>query len=675
MISFLNGLILPALAAASIPIILHFLSKQKARIIPFSSTKFLKIIENQRIRRVKLYQILLILARTFFIIFLVLAFSRPTFTSETASFTNSQTTALIILDDSYSMQAYAYSKTYFEVAKEKLVDLFSSFNNDDIVFLYSGSMDKPIQITSKNLKKVAAQLKESNGVFDFYKSFQVADSIFKAHINLNNELYLLSDFKFSNNQVLSNINKGEYTFFKVPLADEIPFKNISIDSVIIENQLLEINKPFHISVVLTNHSDEPVESNINLYHFEERVGMDFISLDGNETKTYQTSYIPKSSGQHNLILKLDEDDLSLDNYWYISLLINDEIPTLFISGETSLQLKTALDILEDNTSFKFTRVDYNEWLGIGLNSYDLVIINNFTQMEQRSSLLFKDFIKSGKSIVIIPGNSISLESYDQFLRTLTGKKIKSKIETSSASGYYSIENQKSANIIFDALFRDKSSSFNPPKVFQYINLNTNETQLINLSNNNPYLSKIKNTFIFSSSFNRDWTDIEINGLFLPLLHRTFFYAAQNTTPLSASLNVGDEILFTLENTQVSDNYIIHDPQNNQVTVIPQPVGNSLHFKGSLAKDPGFYTLTQNNRVLATITVNHSSKELKKPFFDSLPNSHEILTLDPENFPDQISNYRIGVELWFVFLVLSFLMILSEIILIKLIEGTPFLKKA
>ena len=165
MISFLNGFLLPALFAAAIPIILHFLSKKKARKIPFSSLKFLKIIENQRIKRVKLFQFLLILVRTLFIVFLVLAFSRPTISTYRGG-SNAQTTALIILDDSYSMQSFAYSKTYFELAKENVQKLLPSFTQDDHVFLYTNSMEKPVPVTKDNVQQRLTEISAANNVFN-----------------------------------------------------------------------------------------------------------------------------------------------------------------------------------------------------------------------------------------------------------------------------------------------------------------------------------------------------------------------------------------------------------------------------------------------------------------------------------------------------------------------------
>ena len=155
----------------------------------------------------------------------------------------------------------------------------------------------------------------------------------------------------------------------------------------------------------------------------------------------------------------------------------------------------------------------------------------------------------------------------------------------------------------------------------------------------------------------------------------FSYATQTSTPQAKTLFVEEEILFTDENSQLSGNYKINGPQINTVNVVPQPVGKSLHFKGGLALETGFYSLERDGRPISTIAVNHNSKELKKPFLETSAINPEMTILDPDNFYNEIKNKKSGFELWFLFLVLSFLMILLEIIIIKLIEGTPFLKNA
>ena len=105
MFGFLNSLVLPFLAAAVIPLIIYLFRRRKAKRISFSSIRFLKMLENQRIRNLRIYQILLLLVRMAFIIFLVMAFARPVL--RIMNITGSSAagaTAVIIIDDSYSIK-------------------------------------------------------------------------------------------------------------------------------------------------------------------------------------------------------------------------------------------------------------------------------------------------------------------------------------------------------------------------------------------------------------------------------------------------------------------------------------------------------------------------------------------------------------------------------------------
>jgi mannose/fructose/N-acetylgalactosamine-specific phosphotransferase system component IIC len=76
MLSFLNGGILIALLAVAIPLLIHLINRQNQIKIKFSTLRFLKTIEEKRIKKIKIYQLLLILLRSLIILFLVLSFAR-----------------------------------------------------------------------------------------------------------------------------------------------------------------------------------------------------------------------------------------------------------------------------------------------------------------------------------------------------------------------------------------------------------------------------------------------------------------------------------------------------------------------------------------------------------------------------------------------------------------------
>ena len=102
---FLNPSVLFGLIAASIPILIHLLNLRKLKKIEFSSLDFLKELQKSKIKKVKIKQWILLLLRTLIIVFLVLSFSRPSVKTNLfgASGSTAKTTAVILLDNSFSM--------------------------------------------------------------------------------------------------------------------------------------------------------------------------------------------------------------------------------------------------------------------------------------------------------------------------------------------------------------------------------------------------------------------------------------------------------------------------------------------------------------------------------------------------------------------------------------------
>ena len=107
MLTFINSLILGLLSAALIPVLIHLFNRQKPRKIQFSALQFLLKLEKRRLKRIRIYQYLLILVRTLLILFLVFAFARPTLTGQAIlPDQTARTTAVLLLDSGINMRAF-----------------------------------------------------------------------------------------------------------------------------------------------------------------------------------------------------------------------------------------------------------------------------------------------------------------------------------------------------------------------------------------------------------------------------------------------------------------------------------------------------------------------------------------------------------------------------------------
>ena len=103
-LTFLNPALLAGLAAATVPIIIHFLSRRRTRRVAFSDLRFLREEEAQQAQRRGVQRWLLLLLRMLIIICLALAAARPHWGGLPGG---GGRTVLFVVDASASMQAQA----------------------------------------------------------------------------------------------------------------------------------------------------------------------------------------------------------------------------------------------------------------------------------------------------------------------------------------------------------------------------------------------------------------------------------------------------------------------------------------------------------------------------------------------------------------------------------------
>jgi hypothetical protein len=78
MLEILNRLFLPFFLLVSLPVLIHLFTRHKKKLLKFSSVRFLIQLEEKRIKRLKLKQIILLILRTLIVFLLIAAFARPT---------------------------------------------------------------------------------------------------------------------------------------------------------------------------------------------------------------------------------------------------------------------------------------------------------------------------------------------------------------------------------------------------------------------------------------------------------------------------------------------------------------------------------------------------------------------------------------------------------------------
>src|SRR5438874_8644254 len=161
--SFLNPGFLGALPLASIPILIHFLSRRRLPEVRFPTIMFLRALEPREIRRLRLRELLLLLLRTLALIFLIGAFARPSVEPRGAA-TRAAAAVAVILDDSESMGARdEQARPRIEGARERALDIVDAARaGDEIAVTTTTGSDVPLTSRSGDRVRLERTVRQIN---------------------------------------------------------------------------------------------------------------------------------------------------------------------------------------------------------------------------------------------------------------------------------------------------------------------------------------------------------------------------------------------------------------------------------------------------------------------------------------------------------------------------------
>ena len=197
--SFLNPAILLGLFAAAIPIIFHFLNLRKVKRIEFSSIKFLKELQQTKIKRLKFKQWLLLLLRVLIIVSIVMAFARPTIQNKIITAESSvKKNVIFILDNSLSMSALEEKGSLINQAKKAIDEVVEYTSASDNLYLITTTSDSVKLISNTNKNSILEQVEEteSNDIKgNLNKAIEKAFNVSKESNRYFSDIYLISDFQ------------------------------------------------------------------------------------------------------------------------------------------------------------------------------------------------------------------------------------------------------------------------------------------------------------------------------------------------------------------------------------------------------------------------------------------------------------------------------------------------
>jgi uncharacterized membrane protein len=682
--TFLNPAILFGLLAASIPIIIHLLNLRKLKKIEFSTLQFLKELQKNKIRKIKLKQWLLLALRVLIILCVVTAFARPTLVGVSIGGTSSaaKTTAIFILDDTFSMSVIDENGSYLNQAKEAIKDLLTQFEEgDEFGLVLVSHQPEEIELTSNRSKFEqtidAVSISHSSGKLNT-AVIKAAQLIGDAK-NFNKEIYLFTDFQKGRLAI-----ENEITDLKEQLGEQVRLYsfnysgkevfNFGIDGFKVNTQIFERDKPVRFEAAVKNYSGR-VKDNlvVSLFINGERLAQQSINLNPGESKTANFEASAKNFGFNEAIVEIEEDDINEDNKRYTSFYVPEKIPVLIAADNTNdtKLIEAALKSVSEQGYFDLTVRRVEQLQGTQLNNFQVMILlsSNFGSAETKVN----QFLSGGKGIVIFPSSDVTRINFNNSLNVIgiqTGGSLV-KTERGQSIRFNEIDFN---HPVFENIFMDeKKKQVESPEIFSYFRINPGGKgkSIITLEDESSFLSEYSETggkvLLFSSSPVFSWGDFPIKGIFAPLMTKSVMYlSATNISEVSyyagetINVNVSERTLPQIRVVRPDNSEDFINLTDNQKTDFISYSSTSL---------AGSYKFFSGDKILASVNVNTDPAEsvteyLSDSEFDEYLekinfNGRHIRIDKNENPAKMILQARFGSELWRYFVLLAILLALIE----------------
>ncbi|MBX3045066.1 MAG: BatA and WFA domain-containing protein [Candidatus Kapabacteria bacterium] len=685
--NFLNPLVLIGLFAAAIPVLLHLLNLRKLKTVEFSSLKFLKELQKTQIRKLKLKQILLLILRTLLIIFAVLAFARPTIPGSIPYFESyAKTSAVIIIDNSFSMDISDEFGSRFNQAKTAAANIIKNFSDGDEVAVLSMSGEKYAAPSySRNFDYILQQInsiKISNIPANLNQSLRFASALASDASNLNKEIYIISDAQSNIFDIINNDTVRLQSVFTsavivpVGLNSKADLQNLSIDSVSLISSIFEQDKQVETEVFIRNGSKNTIKDVVVSLEFDNKpVAQRSADIASGETISFLIAAAPSKSGPIKATARLENDIQNLDNYRYFGFNIPPK-PRLLICGNNTFGsfLGIALSTFyKDENINNLIFTNSNQLSSEDFINYDAIIIADGNISKANLSRI-KQYIFAGGSVLMFANEDTDFKDLSYFLKEVGIGAIKKR--NFSANEPAEFQNVDKSHPVFDGVFDDKPgiSQIESPRIYKSMPAESG-LALISMPGG-AFLSEARKNdgkiLYIAVSQENDWSTLPLTGIYPTLIYRSVLYLTSSEDK-SVDIKSGESLIFRIPNRfQNSSDFKIVDPNGNEFfhSAVSLPQGKVISFENLII--PGVYfVLDESDKYVAQIAVNIDETEslllplnkenIKSELSERLPETNIEIEDNIQQLAAGISRIRTGTELWQIFILLALIAAISEMI--------------
>ena len=639
----------PALAwgalAVGVPIAIHLLSKRRSRRLAFSAVDFILRSKKQKVRHIKLRQLLLLLLRALVLLCIGLAIARPLIKPKAAAQVvgNQAAATALVLDASLSMRYRLDGKSLFARAQSEGKSLVDGLNAQSPATLVVCDGHTPV-VSPLDFDR----LKLKHLISDAHATYRPADVsaclALAAHALGDSpieakRIYVLSDLTTPSIHLDEPpprvpTAKGEVipqiVFIDAARGHDLP--NLAVTAVQLTPSAALGTRGFDIAATIRNSGAKPAKGVAVALKVNGRVvtrGFVDVPAHGAARKVLRNRFEP---GTQLGAIALEADNLPEDDARAFVLRVPRDVRALVVDGSPSairyrdeaFFMDAALGAGHTGGRINATFLDSDAAQTRKLSDFDVVLLLNVATPRADFVTQLRAFVEGGGGLFISVGDQVNPDDYNAAFGDLLPRPmhlVRTAADPAQPQGppparFGRIDFTHPAFAVFDGA----SEGFDSSRIYRYIQLQPDparhERVLASLDDGSPALIEAArgrgHVVLYTSTVDNDWTDWPLHTTFLPAMQQLTEYLAggldQKPPPPSM---VGDRRKLEL-------------PEGAQLVEVKGPDGKAVPVgeAGVPVERPGHYT--------ATISENGSVRDAPELSFAAVldPSASDTTRLDP-----------------------------------------------
>ncbi len=584
--TFLNPFFLWFLPLISVPIIIHLLAKRKSKLIDFPSLKFLKLLEQDALRKFNVKQLILLLIRTLMILLIILAFARPGLDRNRGFRLNSGSIDLLViaLDNTASNQ--------------------SNLQNMDRTWISEFSAD----LTAKGFKVVYCDLSD----LTLYESLdeirpeftdifpEDIDDALSAQLDLEQyerkSIVWIGDGQDAREHLEVLAGWKKYLLMQ-PISNDAGISNIKLPS-----QGIRLNDTYEMIVDIEQSLDIQKPLGLELIINEKRQNQ--VVVEANQISTEITARVEEGGYQSGRLI-LSTDEAGYNNERHFILPAEGDIPVQVLRTRQNPDfwdiIKLSVEKQELNLDIRI--LNYAEIDNVDLSKGGTVIVGDANLLVPYNWNRLKTFVSSGGQLVLFGNGGESMTDILGF-----NSQLVEEVNRSSLGLYLT----GSATSKFNTTPLKAIIEQNRLKVYKRFKSQGDELgeTWVRFLDDQPFLGANKlqegRVVWFNTEFGLSASNLPLLGMFPALVIQLAQSQELKAQTDMYNSSVGDTLHF-YPSAQVNDNspFSVQRPDGT-IDFLSPDLDYTLHYPNTNL--PGIYKLTRGRQVLQPMAVNISSHE-------------------------------------------------------------------